>query len=324
MQRRGDDLRGGGGGELHDRLAADVPLDLGAHDRRHGGAQQHGDVEARKDGHAVAGREERVAGRRDAADGLADGAEHACVHLVLVDAQADVGRGGGGELGSARGDVRGGLVLPCRGCGVEPVGGQVGAAVDGEDERNRLGEEHCVRAQEKAAQGVLDRDAERGAAGGVLHDRAGVCQRLVWSVVTGSPRSGTEGSFVFLLFLLFFYLPINDGYQRGNERSRCRSACDVCCEPRSEVLGVPFRLDLGGVFPLELRFGQLDARVVVFQLELGDRILRFAIALISHDGNLRQTTNSDLHCASTTQERSRKGHRKGPERRGEEKFGCAR
>lgn len=167
----GEDLDEGGCGELYERLAADAPArlvrqEVAAHER----AQERRDVEAREDGHAVAQGEEGVRGDGDAADGLAHGAEHARVDLVLVDAQADVGGRRGGELGGAGGDEGGGLVLQGRGRGVEDVGGQVGAAVDGEDEGHGAGEEHGVWAQEEGAQGVLDGGAEARAARGVLHD----------------------------------------------------------------------------------------------------------------------------------------------------------
>lgn len=171
MDGRRDDLDQGRGGELHEGLPADVAAHLVRQQVLvHQGAHPGRDVEARKDGQAVAQGEQGVRGDRHAADGLAHGAEHACVDLVLVDAQADVGGRGRGEFGGARGDVVGGLVLPGGGRGVEDVGGQVGAAVDDKDEGDGAGEEHGMWAHEEGAEGVLDRSAEAGAARGVLHD----------------------------------------------------------------------------------------------------------------------------------------------------------
>lgn len=123
MDGRGEDLDERRRGELHDRLAADAFPHFLGHVRAHGGAQQGRDVEARKDCYAVAQGEEGVRGGRDAADGLPHGAEHARVDLVLVDAEDNVGGRGGGELGGARGDEGGGLVLQGGGCRVEEVGG---------------------------------------------------------------------------------------------------------------------------------------------------------------------------------------------------------
>lgn len=62
--------------------------------------------------------------------------------MVFVDAETDVGGGGGKEFGTARGDVRGvGVVLDSGDGRVQRVGGQVGAAVQEEDEAEGTGED---------------------------------------------------------------------------------------------------------------------------------------------------------------------------------------
>lgn len=164
--------------KLHDRLPTDDATRLVAHVAPDGGAKQDGHVEARKDGDAVARRKEGVARGGDATHGLADGAKHARVDLVFVDAHADVGGGGGGEFGGARGDVRGGLVGKSGGEGVDGVGGQVGCAVGDEDEGDGFGEEHGVGLEEEGAERGFDGGAERGAARGVFHYGAGRRRRV--------------------------------------------------------------------------------------------------------------------------------------------------
>lgn len=215
MDGRRENLDEGGRGELHDRLTVDAPAHFVGHEvLAHGGAQQRRDVEAREDGHAVAQGEEGVRGHGHAADGLADGPKHARVDLVLVDAHEDVGGRGRGELCRARGHGGGGLILDGRDRGVEDVGGQVGAAVDGEDEGDGAGKEHGVGAQEEVAQRVFDRGAEAGAARGVFHDRpvwVGVfasALMCVWG--TGDP--GGVGMKTINCNVL-----VDNGYQRGHE-----------------------------------------------------------------------------------------------------------
>lgn len=166
-----EQLDGGGRGELRDRGAADLLLQLGAHARGEHGAEQRGDVEGGEDGEAVAQREQEVAGQRDGARGPA-GAEHLDEDLVLVDAEADVGGGGGGELGGAGGDAGRGLAAEGRGRRVERVGREVGAAVQHEDEGDRLREEHRVRAREELAERGPEAAGEGVATGCVLHYRS--------------------------------------------------------------------------------------------------------------------------------------------------------
>ncbi|ROW05763.1 hypothetical protein VMCG_05306 [Cytospora schulzeri] len=145
----GGDLHDGRGGELHHGLAADLAPHLVAHHLADARAHDHGQVEAGKDGHAVAQGEEDVARGGHGADGLAHGAEEPRVNLVLVDAQPDVGGGRGGELGGARGDERRGLVLDRGRGGVEGVGGQT-MKIRATGLENNMG--------------VLDGDAEVGSA----------------------------------------------------------------------------------------------------------------------------------------------------------------
>ena len=135
---RAEDLHESRRGELRQRLARGVSLDLVAQPLRQHGTEQWRDVEGRKDGHAVAQRKEGERGRRDGAEGGAGGPEQLHKDLVLVDAEADVGGRGGGELGGARGDVGGRQVPDGRGRRVERVGRQIGAAVEHEDEGERF------------------------------------------------------------------------------------------------------------------------------------------------------------------------------------------
>lgn len=171
MQRRADHLHHGGRGKLRDRLARDLLLELVRQALRQDGAEQGGHVERGEDGQAVADREEGVRGQADGPRG-ARGAKQADVDGVLVDADAHVGGGAGGELEGARRDLGRGLVLDRRGGRVERVGRQVGAAVDHEDEGHGLGEEERVRAPEKGGQGGLEGAAHGLATRGVLHDRS--------------------------------------------------------------------------------------------------------------------------------------------------------
>lgn len=164
MRRRREHLNRRRRRKLQHRLPTDHPTRLVAHIPPHGGPQQDGDVEARKNSNAVARRKEGVAGGGDAAHGLADGAEHARVDLVFVDAHADVGCRGSGEFGGAGGYVGGGLILEGGGEGVDGVGGEVGCAVGDEDEGDGFGEEHGVGLEEERAERGFDGGAEGGAA----------------------------------------------------------------------------------------------------------------------------------------------------------------
>lgn len=164
MRRRRKHLNRRRRRKLQHRLSTDHPARLVAHIPSHGGAQQDRDVEARENSNAVARCEEGVACGGDAAHGLAYGAKHARVDLVFVDAHADIGGGGGGEFGGARGDVRGGFILQGGGEGVDGVGGEVGCAVGDEDEGYRFGEEHGVGLEEERAERGFDGGAEGGTA----------------------------------------------------------------------------------------------------------------------------------------------------------------
>lgn len=162
MDRRREQLDGGGRGKLRDGLTADPPAHLGAQMPRDDGAEQRRHVEGREDGEAVAQREERVGGQRHGARRPA-GPEQLHVDLVLVDAEPDVGGRGGGELVRSRRHVRRGLAAH-RGRGrVERVRGQIGAAIEHEDERYRAREEHRARAREQSAQGGLEARGEGAA-----------------------------------------------------------------------------------------------------------------------------------------------------------------
>lgn len=97
MDGRREQLDGGGRSKLRDRLAADSPAHLEAQTLRDDGAEQRRDVEGRKDGQTVAQREEGVGGRWHGAR-RPPRTEQLHVHLVLVDAEPDIGRRGGGKL----------------------------------------------------------------------------------------------------------------------------------------------------------------------------------------------------------------------------------
>lgn len=123
MQRRGEELDSRGREELGGRQAGDVAAHIGGQPLVKVRREQGRDVEAGKDGHAVAHGEEREAGHGDGLRGDARGAEELDEDLVLVDARGDVGGRGGGELGRAGRDAVGGLVGERGGRGVDGVGG---------------------------------------------------------------------------------------------------------------------------------------------------------------------------------------------------------
>lgn len=98
-------------------------------------------------------------------------AEELDERLVLVHAERDVGEGGRGELGGtcgggARGEGRG------RGRGgVERVGGEIGAAVEEEDEADGLGGERAEGVPDERGEGGAEGGEDgRAGAGGVFHD----------------------------------------------------------------------------------------------------------------------------------------------------------
>lgn len=170
VQRRGEELNGGGGEELGGREAGDVAAHIGREPLIEIRREEGRDVEAGKDGHAVADGEEGEAGHGHGFGGDARGAEELDEDLVLVDAGGDVGGGAGGELGGAGRDAVGGLVGERGRGGVDGVGRQVRAAVEEEDERRGLGEEDVVGAEEERAEGCEEGLFEGGATGGVFHD----------------------------------------------------------------------------------------------------------------------------------------------------------
>lgn len=197
MDGRGEELDRGRGEELGCRQARDVAPHRVGEPGVHPRGQETRQVEGGEDGQAVAHGEEEVAGQRDGPGHSAGGPEEADEDLVLVDAQADVCGGRGGELAGAGGDGGGGAVGHGGGGGVERVGRHVGAGVEGEDEGAGAREQQGLGPGEERAKRGADGVGEGVAARGVFHDGAARTGQLgaVWHV-RERERVGADVDFV--------------------------------------------------------------------------------------------------------------------------------
>lgn len=152
MQRRAHQLHRRRRQELRRARPADVPLQPRHCVERQPRRQQRRHVERGEDGQAVAQREQGVRRPRHGPRPRR-GAEELREAAVLVEAEGQVCARRCEELGRARGAAAGGRVARRGGRGVERVGGQVGAGVEGEDQGEGLREEEVVRVQEEGAEG---------------------------------------------------------------------------------------------------------------------------------------------------------------------------
>ncbi len=77
------------------------------------------------------------------------------------------------------------MVADGGGCGVDRVGGQVGAAVEHEDQAEGLGEEEALGAEEESLEGELEGGFERVSTRGIFHDGSIIDRGISSSEVNG-------------------------------------------------------------------------------------------------------------------------------------------
>lgn len=178
MQRRAQQLDARRSKELRHIRPTDLPLHLGRH-RQHRRDERR-QIETRKDGQRVPEREERIARHRHRSRPRprpCGASKHLGVLTVLEQAERHVHRAGGGEFGGARGRGGGGPVGDGGFAGVDRVGGEVGAEVEGRDQEGRFRGQEAVGGREEAGEGGEEGGAERAAGGGAFDYGSGECQQ---------------------------------------------------------------------------------------------------------------------------------------------------
>lgn len=142
--------------------------------------QQRRQIKGRENRQRVPGRKKRITKARDARTGrAADGSEQAGELRVFVQTEGHVDGAGGEEFGGAGRDGLGGPVVQRGVQGVDGVGGEVGAEVEGGDEEEGAGEEEVVGAGEEGGEGGEEGGAQ-GAPVGCVFDDGAAAELVMW------------------------------------------------------------------------------------------------------------------------------------------------